>query len=109
MKTTYYVKRTYKVELTHRVKIEDKPYGNPCDPPVRQTPNAEEEPLFEVLKTAGDIEVKLETTSVTETGGANDYNQKHYAAIDAAEAQAERAICKSQGVPMYDNGRPFSF
>jgi ribosome-associated translation inhibitor RaiA len=109
MKTTYYVKKTYTVEITHRIRIEDKPNGNPWDQPVRQTPNAEEEPLFEVLKTAGDIEVKLESASVTSQGGANDYDQKHYAAIDEAEAQAERAICKSQGVPMYDNGTPFSF
>tara|TARA_Y100001938_G_scaffold9801_1_gene12105 strand:- start:614 stop:886 length:273 start_codon:yes stop_codon:yes gene_type:complete len=80
--TTYYVKKTYTVELTHRVEIKDKAYGNPWEPPVRQTPNAEKEPLIEVLKTAGDIEVKLKTTSVTETGGANDYNQKYYAAIE---------------------------
>tara|TARA_B100000700_G_scaffold254807_1_gene287217 strand:- start:1 stop:333 length:333 start_codon:yes stop_codon:yes gene_type:complete len=107
--TTYYVKKTYTVELTHRVEIKDKAYGNPWEPPVRQTPNAEKEPLFDVLKTAGDIEVKLETTSVTLEGGQNDYDKKNYDAIDAAEAQTERSICKSQGVPMHDNGTPFSF
>lgn len=32
-----------------------------------------------------------------------------YAAIDAAEARAERAIWRAQGVPVSDCGIPFSF
>lgn len=102
-----YIKRTYTVEITHRVELPDEccpdtEYSHGMDTLIvkRVAPDYEKSPLTEIKNdleggnrlgfthvSLSDIAVEKTGESITGKGGENDPNVAIYAALDAREME----------------------